>query len=293
VAVFLHTRVQTAARLIELASAGAEEGQHLEFKPNVSDAAKEVAALANADGGDLVVGAHTNRDPGTNRDRWANWAQPPYASEKDLRQRLQNGLAPREVADSVDIIPLEVLGGSRPVTVLVANVPPWPHGPVAFQSERDVQHGHFRFPVRRDAHTRYLSFEEIMRSNDGRRRSTYLRLREFVPQGRVPADVLFRFYSPLRGRAGGFEPGDVDGTIFELTPDVLVLSIHQRQELWGVGPGDLRLTDIPPRKVAVPLELVLAASRDPAIPASVALTLSVPLQWDGRAWTFVHPGGGT
>lgn len=167
---FLHNRVGTTERLAELAAARAEEDQHLEFKPNVSDAAKEVAALANAEGGDLIIGAHTNRDPGTNRDRWASWAQPPHPSEKDLRQALQNGLAPREMADSVDILPLEVVDGTRTVPVLVANVPPWPHGPVAFQSQVDVQQASFRFPIRCDAHTRYLSFEEVMRSNDGRRR---------------------------------------------------------------------------------------------------------------------------
>jgi hypothetical protein len=186
VPVFLHSRVETAARLGELASARAEEGQYLEFKPNISQAT-------------------------------------------------------------------------------------------------------FRFPIPGRAHS-ILSFEEIMRSHDSRRRSMYLRLREFVPTDRNPADVLFRFYSPLHGRAGGFEPADIDGTILELTPDVLVLSIHGRQEFWLPAPGDvIRTIEVPTRKVAVPLELVLAASRDPRVAVGVAITLTVPLKWDGHSWMFLLP----
>src|SRR2546428_2265034 len=155
---FLHEPVREAAHLIQLASLKAEEGQHLEFKPDITDAEKEMAAMANAEGGDLVIGAHTIRDSGTNRDRWSRWTAPPRPSEKDLRQLLQNALAPREVSDSIDILPLEIDADGRTLPILVANVPPWPYGPVAVQSEIDVQRATFRFPIRRDAHTRYMSF---------------------------------------------------------------------------------------------------------------------------------------
>jgi predicted HTH transcriptional regulator len=54
--VFLHEPIADGSKIAELVAARAEEGQQLEFKPDLNDSAKEVAALANAIGGDLIIG---------------------------------------------------------------------------------------------------------------------------------------------------------------------------------------------------------------------------------------------
>jgi hypothetical protein len=280
---FLHQRVSDAAGLLKLAETNAYEGQLLEFKPDLTDAAKEVAALANAEGGDLIIGAHTLREPATNRDRWERWADLPRPSEKDLRQLLQNAMAPREMADTVEILPLEVQASSRgTLPVLVANVPPWPYGPVGIQSAIDVQQASYRFPIRRDAHTRYMSFEEIMRLSEGSRRSTYLRLRQLLGNPIDATGVPFRLLSVMQGVGGRIEPViDHDGVIADATQELLRIVLIERE--W-VLLAEFR-EKVPAAELSVPLELVVAAWKVPGEEVA-SLVLATPIIWDGYKFMF-------
>lgn len=103
----------------------------------------------------------------------------------------------------------------------------------------------------------------------------------------------------MQSRVGSFdrESTDVDGTSVDLTADVLIIAMYERPMLVHANdsqPGIYFATpteeSIPLRQVAVPLELVLAASRDPAVPSRMALTLSTALVWDGNTWTFGFAG---
>src|SRR6266446_10418369 len=105
-AAFLHSPRNTLAALTRIQDARDAESDSLEFKsgneknfPNVF--ANAVAALATADGGDLILGAATERDKSTNRDRWCTWVrkEKPF-NDKNLREDLARLLAQRELADT-------------------------------------------------------------------------------------------------------------------------------------------------------------------------------------------------
>ena len=71
---------------------------------------------------------------------------------------------------------------------------------VAVQSRIDPQQrAAYYFPTRRGRDTVYQSVEEIMRLNDGSRRSIYLRLRQLLG----PLASGFHLRSTMSVRAGG------------------------------------------------------------------------------------------
>jgi hypothetical protein len=291
VAVFLHIPVRTPERVLELVRSSAEEGTYLEFKPtlNRADAEKEAAAFANGLGGDLIVGVHAPRDPDSGRDRAQAFtgATLPQSAEKDVRQGLRDHLAPREVVDTIEVRVLRADDAGQQRQVLVVNVPPWPHGSVAWQSEQDVQQAVFRFPVRLDAQTRYKSFEELLRMNDGQRRSIYLRLRELTDPSTSRPNTGFILVSPVLTRSGVIEAEPrIDGVINEVTQDYVLVHMQERQLVFHLEEKMAGVKDIPQSPFVIPLELIIAAWRFPDQPDRLGLALSAAVLWDGRKWTF-------
>ena len=296
---FLHKPVRDSSTVAELKAARAPEHQHLDFKggfwedavqrcqgcgqqtPRVGsaavEAAKDVAAMANALGGDIIVGVD---DAGDRASGWWGGRPIPNDADETMRRWLRNCLAPRDAADCAEV----AFRNARDTAdgtdhrVLVVNVAPWPYGPVAVQTEIDPQRARYFFPSRRDRDTVYLSFEEIMRLNEGSRRSMYLKLRQTLE---APAGRAFQ----LRSMISGPHPlplGSRHGTIADVTPDFVMLAMDELEHVGrGTGAGNL----------SVPLELVSAVWRDPDHSGLVSLALSTVILWDGRKWVFGALGG--
>jgi hypothetical protein len=278
VATFLHKPARDGDAVAELKAAKAPEDQHLDFKGGfwedsirlcksckhptrvegsaALEAAKDIAAMANAEGGDVIVGVDDTGD-------WASgwWGGKPFPKDADetLRRWLRNYLAPREAADPVEIRLLTArdrIDGTDH-RVLAINIPPWPYGPIGVQTDIDPQKAQYSFPTRRDRDTIYRSAEEIMRLNDGSRRSIFLRFRDLLGSS-GEGGAQFHLRSSMHAVAGGDieprPPGSCDGRIVTVTPDVVVLS------------------------------LVVAGWRDPDQPALIAVALAGPIVWDGRKW---------
>src|SRR6266851_7643271 len=181
---FLHKPARDGAAVANLKAAKAPEDQHHDFKGGfwedavqrcqkckhktpVSgsgglEAAKDVAAMANALGGDLIVGVDETGDQASG---WWGGKPIPGDADKTVLRWLKNQLAPRETSDAVEVrvVTAKDRDDGSEHRVLVVNVPPWPYGPVAVQTEIDPQKKvQYFFPVRRGRETFYLSFEEIM-----------------------------------------------------------------------------------------------------------------------------------
>jgi hypothetical protein len=301
---FLHKPVREAALVAKLKARAAPESQHLEFKggfwedamlrcPKCGptsirasagvEAAKDVAAMANASGGDIIVGIDDTNDRASG---WWGGKRMPDDAEETLRRWLRNYLAPREAADSVEIRMLAITesADSSVHRILSINVPPWPYGPVAVQTDIDPQKAQYRVPFRRDRDTIYRSAEEIMRLNEGTRRSIYLRLVDLVGTA-IPENVGFHLRSSMQALVGGgidTRPAGIrDGVIVSFTNEIVVLSLENFSQRQHNGNQS-----IPAARMTVPLELVTAAWRDPDAPTHVALALAGPIMWDGRKWVI-------
>jgi len=247
--IFLHRPVRDTAEVLRYVDERRSENCHLDFKQKFWDArqptspveaAKDVAAFANADGGDIVIGIIDEAD----------CAAGFYSSEVDaavaftqLRDWLRNRLRPRDVAETIDVVPLDVPQASETSRVLVISVPPWAHGPVAVDdSSTSSEKPRFFFPLRRGKRTVYLTFEELMRLADSHRRSMFLRLRELESFGKdvyiaSPVDNSMKFASRVRDR---------HGELLVITADTIELTMR-----WDDGKNA--------GKLVIPLELIRAA----------------------------------
>jgi hypothetical protein len=293
---YLHQPIRDGAAVAGLVSMAESETIHLEFKggfwekaqstckgcgarsqvdkSDALEAAKDVAGLLNAEGGDIVVGVSAKAD------RANGWygSEPPADADETLRRWLRNYLAPREAADFVEprILVARDQGDDTEHRVLVVNVAPWPFGPVAVQSDVDPQkRANYTFAVRRGRETTYQSFEEIMRLNDGRRRSAFLRIRELAPELASGGAVPFVLRSAFEGGSHGVPPrpeGSRYGEITSISQETITLAFEE----FG--------TAIPAAKLIAPLEVVEAVWKDTPIVNLIALLLTRRLLWDGRKW---------
>ena len=294
---YLHEPVRDGLAVAGLKSDGASEGQHLDFKGAFwedaarrcrncgtevkvagtasVEAAKDVAAMANAFGGDIIVGID---DTGDRASGWWGGNPIPADADETLRKWLRNSLAPRDAADVVEVsfVTATDLVDGTDHRALIVNVAPWGYGPVAVQTEIDPQKARYFFPIRRERDTVYLSFEEIMRLNEGSRRGMYLKLHAMLPAEDNASETLFQ----LRSMIVGPHPiplGSRHGTIRKVTPEFVVLAFDTLQYMTGwTGSSTL----------SVPLELVAAVWRDPDHHNLVSLALSTSIMWDGMKWVF-------
>jgi hypothetical protein len=146
------------------------------------------------------------------------------------------------------------------------------------QTEIDPQRARYFFPIRRVRDTAFLSFEEIMRLNEGSRRSMYLKLHQILASGQAPLNRAFQLRSTIIGPQPLSE-GSSHGTIVEVTPDLVVLDIDELQETRGATART---------RLSVPLELVAAVWKDRGL---VSIALMTAILWDSRKWVFGAQGG--
>ncbi len=274
--VFLHSRIRDGQKVAELVARNEMESQNLDFKggfwedskyrckecgdralvqrPASVEAGKDVAAMANADGGDLIVGVDDTDD------RASGWfGKPlPIDAHETLRRWLANVLAPREVTDTVEIGRMTARDASDGTEhdVLIVNVPPWSDGPVGVKS-MDA----YLFPLRRDRDTRFLSFEEIMRLNEGSRRSVYLRLKEAQAAlaGQAAAVTILSPIIVRQGVVGGkgsehkyvpSNPAGFNASLGDISQDSLHLT------MWPSEPLALGVLVREALPVVIPLDLI-------------------------------------
>jgi len=285
----------TRASLEEIARAREPESETLEFKiGNEDDSvfAKGVAALASANGGELILGAGTERDKSTNRDRWSAWVRETPFNEKKLREALARFLAQRELADMVTFNPfeMETAGGKR--FVLVVTVPPWPQGPVAIVSHGDPQQASYKFPIRSGAHTRYIALEEAMRRTDVQIRSMYIRLKEYAA-ALPPSVMAVAIRSPTIVRTLSvtypYTPPPefaYDGELDEIEFDHVRLRMSP--PLTSPATRPVQFSRLP---VVLPLALIDAAWLENQSAHSpdaklLCLMLSATLECNGKRWTL-------
>jgi hypothetical protein len=210
------------------------EDEHLDFKGAFwadhteknklarEEAAKDVAAFMNHLGGTILVGVSEDSDSR------ASGFNPKFklrGKREQLLDWLKSHLAPAEAVRAVGVEEFTVGTPRGDREVLVLNIDPWPHGPVGV---RVADRESYRFYVRRDRETRWLSWEEIMRRNDASRRVTYLRAVKMMDAGQP--DV--RLASPVV--VGGHQDYTVTvsvagkaphGRLVDVGPDALTFAM--------------------------------------------------------------------
>jgi hypothetical protein len=296
---YLHAVVAGPEELMHHVVEHTPESLHLDFKrefwkdeqrnntivPAQEEAAKDVASFANAEGGDIIIGI-------TDQDHRAGVffdAPNVLGVEPQLREWLRNRLAPREVAETVTVKLFEFDHEQKRRQVLVVTVPPWPHGTVSVWDGDNDKAGYF-FPIRRGDDTRYLRFEELMRLTDPKKRSMF-RLKELEREER-----RFTLASPIYARGVLLLPvplaDDKHGEIKSVSDDVVVFTMvgtrapltSEQFFISGNPPAKERI-EIPwNRALAVPLELVRAAWRDPDGARLLQIALEPTVLWDSDRW---------
>lgn len=151
--------------LVELCEQATPEAPGLEFKRELpskhpkgkAELAKDVSALANAGGGDIIFGVHE-------KDACANKLNPIVGETADAAQRrlgqvLDAKVEPRLLGLQFQAVPLPNYGEGA--FVLVCRVPQSFVGPHRYDDD-----GVFRFVVRTGTHTTELTYEQLRRAFD-------------------------------------------------------------------------------------------------------------------------------
>jgi hypothetical protein len=182
-----------------------------------------VAAFANAEGGDLIVGVAEAEHRAAGWRRWIEWtAMPEHA--KQFRSWLERCLRPRDFADEVLMESIAAPAGADSDGVLVVSVPP---SIVVVAVCSNQQTKALRFPVRRGHETYDMEYNEVMERARSSRRASYLSIRALQDQGLSRVRFAHRLYARVPG-GGQYEllPTD-DGppTVVEVTPNLVVVSM--------------------------------------------------------------------
>lgn len=286
------------------------ERQHLEYKRDfwvpqqmangeardkkVVELCKDVAAMLNAEGGDIIVGIEEDDD-----DCAKCWyglgSLDTDGAISTLQSSLNSRLSPRQSANSVTCIPVEHEGK----WALVVSVAPFAHGLVSVSvggaNARHSRVSHL-FPVRDGDETRFLSVEEAARSMDVRLRTLQLEAAALFGRPARQLDVWldseFNVWS-----TGGSGPwgrpldGKADGTLTRLDETTLQLVFHRgatvRRQVEQMNEfvaykhsrkfdWDHLITHLTPgaRK----------ANPEPDMPGGSAWTLSIPMTFVRALW---------
>lgn len=277
-AAYLHSRLMDAAGVQRLLSDRLAEGLHLDFKQTFwtvgEEAAKDVAAFANSEGGDLVIGV-SEKAPGV------AGGIVPVASQgrgKDPAQRLlqwlHNHLAPEQAANTVQIQEIHLPSGD---SVLAVAVPPWADGVVGVGTSNGEV---WRFPYRDGADTQFWGWEEVLMRSDVQARRAYLRTMELVGYGLARVAIASPLIAIGPDGTADLAHRDLDRGSQALlsgkpTPESLMLQMRFKSSL---------------SVVSIPWELVRAVWRDPQ--DNIAVALSARLILDVRAqqpfWRIDH-----
>lgn len=188
------------------------------------EASKDIAALANAGGGDIFVGIVEDRRTGRAA-RFSDDPGLPRDPAKELHDWMEASVVPTSVTNTVEVEVVQLAdstGTQR--TVCVVSVPPWPHGPVAV---RRAEGEGFYFPFRDGGHTRFMELDEMFARAEAARRASYIKLKQV--QGLHGSEAVIT--SPLEVTFWPdpeipIPPGERDGRIVEVTEAFLRLEMY-------------------------------------------------------------------
>ena len=274
---------------------GGKETERLDFKreigkgkdgtPKIPELAKDIAALANNMGGELIIGVVEDEDTGEAID----WKWIPDSDVKTHRQWITDSfvfLRPGDLATSVVFDPVHV---NPDQNVIVISVPAYPDL-VAVQ----VNSSRLDFPLRVETHTSFLAYEEIMQRSRATARAMYLTIFDLLR--RISPEPFVRLCSPVKVVSG---------------VDEVSLPVHEARQAWlkALGPDtmDLRMGavnvqgtywDRAHNNVAVmpitipddqPLKLPYGLIREAwAEESYLALALDgASVVWNGMAWRVI------
>jgi hypothetical protein len=248
------------------------ESQHLDYKrewwtpPNAGEeAAKDIAAMANAEGGDIIVGARERA--GGRFDGFHNWnvlnPSDPKRFRKepvaDCLQLLSGHLRPRDFVEKIRA--RTVTPPRAPCPVLVVTVP---RSPFVVGCATHAGHdAHVRYPIRTETRTDFLESGEVMRRMRDTDLWKRLRFREVLARDievTLFADMLMQFHTSegtvdvVQARAGA---AAVRWKVKEVGEESVVLRSRSERRR-GVKPRhkNYRYAPIPESDLAIPYELI-------------------------------------
>lgn len=178
------------SRLLELCSQGCPESQTLDFKKTLpghsdrerSEFLKDVCALANTDGGDLVYGIA--EEDGHAKEPHPVTGEPADAAKRRLGQIADAGLEPRVIG--LRFLDVPITGGYALIVRVLASF----NGP-----HRYIINGIARFVMRNGTHTAELTYDQL-RSAFDRTATLTERARRFR-EDRIAAIASRKTWKPM------------------------------------------------------------------------------------------------
>jgi hypothetical protein len=203
--VFLHQRVRSIDDVQRFSKDGQRETEILDFKrepwkakqiqgPILKkaglEASKDVAALANCRGGDIIIGIADDKNTAG--------ALMPIQDvgnvERSIRQILRNHLRPGDFVEALEYTPLQIPAVTG--HVLVISIP----ASAELIGVEDPETSSFSYPVRDGEGTKWLAYSEVMMRLSATTRATYLRLRAAQEELHT---LYVRFSSPVVVQSNG------------------------------------------------------------------------------------------
>lgn len=290
---YLHQPITTSAALRGIL--GKPETQTLEFKARLPDKgpelAKDIAALANAEGGDILFGVGE-----TDGRACLEAERTPVGG--DWAERLANLLAaylrPRDFVEELRHLVLRA-EPELPGEVLVVSVPPAPY--VVAVARGATAESPVTYPVRIGVTTAYLEHAEVarrMRTEDRSVRLRFVRLGAGDVPVRLESELLLRKLRPptmgdLRIRTSAAK---VRWTCVEAHEDGVVLaSAAGSVDMWMPSQGN-QSVDVPSGLLKIPYSLIRAAWSDlggkskPLTKVMLASDIVVRLDHGAQGWSL-------
>jgi hypothetical protein len=281
-----------------------KESQHLDFKREWwhggrgeapgEEAAKDVAALANAEGGDIIVGAAER--PGGAFDSFHEWNKPtsPHYKKEPVEEVLKlvsPYLRPRDFVESIRARLVEPHGA--PCPLLVITIPK-----SAFLVGCADGSGHeakVRYPIRTETRTDFIEPGEVLRrarDNDPWKR---FRFRNLLKRG-LPIKLFGEMMMQFRTEGGPDYVTAIGGAsvatwhVVSIEDDAVTLQSEYVRD-HCVLPHDkhYRYAPIPESTLSIPYELIRTiwvSSIMTMETAHVMLDNSVGLMWDYPLWAL-------
>lgn len=234
---YLHQPITTRQQVEKILKSNAVEDQHHDWKADwwsgddgetpAEEAAKDVSAFLNADGGTILVGIDED-----NQSRASQPFHRPARGEvperrfklgkrqKQLQDWLHERLEPSEARTYVSYQPLKVDWKGTKWDVLAVNVAPYPHGAVAavYRQSKDL----YRFVIREGEHAREMAWEEVVRRNGAGNRAMYLRLKAMTrTTGRIVVSSPVEFRLGRETHVTNARQDNSHGFEIRVAPDVL------------------------------------------------------------------------
>lgn len=308
---FLHQRLDATA-VAALVQRQANEDQHTEFKaywgpwqPSGSradedrkyEAVKDIAAMANADGGEIVIGLSERQGRVSG---FTDLPELPTGADQ-VRTWVTQFLEPNGIAQHLEVRLLSISEGAGARKVVVVSVPVVASGALAIRLDRqgrpttartETEHRSYAIPRRVGAATKFQGMDSELLATRARERSLYLRLRHLVGSDTVrihlTAPILVWW---IHGRSYLHSHADVDGNHGNLnTGGVKEMAIEIQMADHRIvpiirGQPSHEVVPSPFRTLAIPYSEIRDAWPDPLSGGKVVhLAVNGCIIFDGTIW---------